>query len=104
MSIHTEAMPCSDIRVRVLNDPPARGIAGSIAFSSDPGVVASRSVGLQRYMDLLACSGCPAAAAALRVFLQLDSAPEKRTKKAARGGCGCGAGLLDCSDFLLGRL
>ena len=81
------------------------------AFSSDPGVVALRSVGLQRYMDLLACCGCPHAAAQLRLFLHLDDDDDDdggggggggggrkkkngrygQGRKKTRGGCGdCG--------------
>lgn len=78
------------------------------AFSSDPRVVALRSVGLQRYLDLLACGGCQSAAAHLRLFLALDDAPRQAAggggKKKVRGGCGgCGltsAAGMDCADFM----
>jgi len=43
------------------------GLDSFAPFGSDPGVVALRRVGLQRYLDLLACSGCPYAIAHLRV-------------------------------------
>lgn len=98
---------------------PKTGTGGfaRTAFSSDPGVVALRSVGLQRYVDLMACSGCPRAAATLRGFLNVEDADDatenatesgERKKKHARGGCGgCGltaAAKLDCSEFLGGAL
>jgi hypothetical protein len=62
------------------------------SFSSDPSVVAHRRVALQRYMDLLACSGSRGAAAHLRVFLQLDSPP--RQKRRVRGAC-----YMGCDGF-----
>mmetsp|Transcript_12525 Transcript_12525/g.20276 ORF Transcript_12525/g.20276 Transcript_12525/m.20276 type:complete len:158 (+) Transcript_12525:161-634(+) len=85
------------------------GLDSFAPFGSDPGVVALRRVGLQRYLDLLACSGCPYAIAHLRVFLELDATSESSRihgggRKQARGGCG-GCGLssavgLDCAEFL----
>ena len=50
---------------------PNTGRQNFAAFSSDPDVVALRAVGLQRYVDLLASSGCPRANAQLRSFLEL---------------------------------
>ena len=45
---------------------------GTIPWSSDPAVVQARRVRLQRYLDVLASSGCPAAAGLLAAFLKVD--------------------------------
>ena len=45
---------------------------GTIPWSSDPAVVQARRVHLQRYLDVLASSGCPAAAGLLAAFLKVD--------------------------------
>lgn len=76
-----------------LSLPDAANFAGAFAPSSDPGVVAARRVALQRYVDLLAGSGCPDANRQLRVFLRLDDPPERRGEE-GRGVFGCG--MLDC--------
>jgi hypothetical protein len=99
---------------------PSAGRPTFAEFSSDPDVVAVRAVGLQRYLDLLACCGCPRASAQLRAFLELDDerdgAAGGRTdgrggerkkaktprgeKRRARGGCGgCGLGAA-AGDYL----
>ena len=45
---------------------------GTIPWSSDPAVVQARRVRLQRYLDVLASSGCPAAVGLLAAFLRVD--------------------------------
>ena len=76
-----------------LSLPDAANFAGAFAPSSDPNVVAARRVALQRYVDLLAGSGCSDAKRRLRVFLRLDDPPERRGEE-GRGVFGCG--MLDC--------
>ena len=46
---------------------------GTISWSSDPAVVQARRVHLQRYLDVLQASGCPAAAGLLAAFLRADA-------------------------------
>ena len=76
-----------------LSLPDAANFAGAFAPSSDPNVVAARRVALQRYVDLLAGSGCSDAKRRLRVFLRLDDPPYRRVVE-GRGVFGCG--MLDC--------
>ena len=45
---------------------------GTISWSSDPAVVQARRVQLQRYLDVLHASGCPAAGGLLQAFLRVD--------------------------------
>ena len=45
---------------------------GTISWSSDPAVVQARRVQLQRYLDVLHASGCPAAGGLLAAFLRVD--------------------------------
>ena len=65
-------------------------------------------MGLQRYMDLLACCGCPHAAAQLRLFLQLDDDDDgsdggdggggRKKKKNGRYGKGRNKTRSGCGD------
>ena len=63
---------------------------GTISWSSDPAVVQARRVHLQRYLDVLQASGCPAAAGLLAAFLRADGADS---------GADSGAGASSAEAF-----
>ena len=61
---------------------------GTISWSSDPAVVQARRVQLQRYLDVLQASGCPAAGGLLAAFLRVDDFSSDESDEGEGEGAG----------------
>ena len=67
-------------RLNTLSPKLATPTGGVSEWSSDPDVVIQRRVQLQRYLDVLAASGCPAATRLLAAFLSDGKESDNETE------------------------